>query len=92
MDVILQSNHDPIFKLKLVAAWKTSMAEIMSDVYRMEDIAEIEASVAAAILQFAAEGQTSPGQLQRFAVSQAKSLALHKFADHLHIHAGKKRA
>lgn len=92
MDLIMQSDHEPALKLTLHAAWKAAMAEILNDAYRSDDVPEIEAAVAAAILSLAAEGQTSPGPLQRFAVSKAKSLALHKFADHLHTQASKKRA
>ena len=74
MDLIFQSNHAPMLKLSLLAAWKASMVEIGNDIaYRDADKTELGTRVAAVILGWAAAGQTSPGQLQRHAVTQAKA-------------------
>ena len=61
------------------------MVEIAGDIsHRETDLADAETLVAAAILSMAATGQTSPGQLQRHAVSEAKSRVLRDRADRLH--------
>lgn len=86
MDLIIQSNHDQLLKLKFVAVWKATMVEIAGDIsHRDIDLTDVETVVAAAILSMAATGQTSPGQLQRHAVSEAKSRVLRDRADRLHL-------
>lgn len=77
MDLIIQSDHDPMLKLRLVEAWRASMGEIASEFGYPEALpTDLERTVAAAILALAATGQSSQDALQRYAVAQAKSRAL----------------
>lgn len=74
MDLILQSDHAPMLKLKLVAAWQAALTEIISFPNHREKFSDdLEALVAQAVLSSAAAGQTSPEELQRDAVSEVNS-------------------
>ncbi len=83
MQKISNSRFEESFKQVLLKAVASTMKEVLGDAYAGGDEAHLEALASEAILQLASTGQTSPGQLQRYAVSQVKSFLLTQSADRL---------
>lgn len=81
--IISNSDFDEPFKQVLLKAVDATMKEVLADVHAGSDAAHLEQLVSQAIVDLAKTGQTSPGQLQRYAVSQVKSYLLTQSADRM---------
>lgn len=83
MQAISSSGFEEPFKRILLQTLASTMKEVLGGTHIGSDMAHLESLAGEAILALASTGQTSPGQLQRYAVSQVKSFLLTQSADRM---------
>ncbi len=83
MQAISNSGFEEPFKIVLLKTLASTMKEVLGGTHVGGDEAHLESLAGEAILALASTGQTSPGQLQRYAVSQVKSFLLTQSADRM---------